>query len=96
MGRHRHGLECWRRRADFKIIWRGHFPERPSGQVKRGAKVTWTNRDDIPYNVVSTAKTFSSPVLDTGQSFSFTFNDRGQYPYYCKIHPRMTGTISVA
>jgi plastocyanin len=60
-----------------------------------GTTVTWTNQDDIPHNVVSTEKKFSSPVLDTDQKFSFTFTDPGSYGYFCKIHPMMTGTIQV-
>jgi 3',5'-cyclic-AMP phosphodiesterase len=63
--------------------------------VKPGMAVTWTNRDDIPHNVVSTEKKFSSPVLDTDQAFSFKFHEPGHYPYFCKIHPMMTGTIVV-
>src|SRR5204863_5491189 len=27
--------------------------------------VTWTNRDDVPHNIVSTDRKFKSPVLDT-------------------------------
>ncbi len=30
-----------------------------------GTTVTWTNRDDVPHNVVSTDHKFMSPVLDT-------------------------------
>jgi len=63
--------------------------------VKAGTPVTWTNRDDIPHNVVSTEKKFSSAVLDTDQAFSFKFQDPGTYPYFCKIHPMMAGTIVV-
>ena len=63
--------------------------------VKAGATVTWMNRDDIPHNVVSTEKKFSSPVLDTDQAFSFKFQEPGSYPYFCKIHPMMTGKIVV-
>ncbi len=63
--------------------------------VKPGTLVTWTNHDDIPHNVVSTEKKFASPVLDTDQVFSFTFREPGSYPYFCKIHPMMTGTIVV-
>jgi amicyanin len=60
-----------------------------------GTAVTWTNRDDIPHNIVSTEKKFSSPVLDTDQAFSFNFKEPGSYPYFCKIHPMMTGRIVV-
>jgi amicyanin len=63
--------------------------------VKVGSTVTWTNRDDIPHNVVSTQNRFSSPVLDTDQTFSFRFREPGSYPYFCKIHPMMTGSIVV-
>ena len=63
--------------------------------VAVGSTVTWTNRDDIPHNVVSTEKKFSSPVLDTDQKFSFTFTEPGSFPYFCKIHPMMTAIIQV-
>ena len=60
-----------------------------------GSVIKWTNHDDIPHNVVNTQNKFSSPVLDTGQSFSFKFSEPGSYPYFCKIHPKMTGTVVV-
>ncbi|MDB5385752.1 MAG: metallophosphoesterase [Planctomycetaceae bacterium] len=63
--------------------------------VPVGTAVKWTNQDDIPHNVVSTGKKFSSAVLDTDQTFSFKFQEPGSYPYFCKIHPMMTGTIIV-
>ncbi|HTK82493.1 MAG TPA: metallophosphoesterase [Bacteroidota bacterium] len=63
--------------------------------VAAGTKVTWTNRDDIPHTVVATEKQFSSSVLDTDQSFSFTFTETGVFDYYCSIHPHMTGKITV-
>ena len=65
--------------------------------VPVGTTVTWTNRDDIPHTVVSTddPKTFKSKVLDTDEKFSFTFSKAGDYPYFCSIHPKMTGKIVV-
>src|SRR5580692_11617743 len=65
--------------------------------VPVGATVTWTNRDDIPHTVVSTddSKTFKSKVLDTDEKFSFTFSKVGTYPYFCSIHPKMTGKVVV-
>ena len=65
-----------------------------SRTVSVGAKVTWTNRDDIPHTVVSVKKLFASPVLDTGESFSHVFEAPGEYPYYCSVHPHMTGSVS--
>ena len=65
--------------------------------VPVGATVTWINRDDIPHTVVSTddLKTFKSKVLDTDEKFSFTFSKAGIYPYFCSIHPKMTGKVIV-
>jgi len=63
--------------------------------VPVGTTVTWTNRDDIPHNVVSTGGAFKSPVLDTDEKFSHRFDSAGTFPYYCSIHPKMTGQIVV-
>jgi amicyanin len=63
--------------------------------VEAGTTVTWTNRDDIPHTVVSTDKVFKSKVLDTDEKFSFTFAKAGTYPYFCSIHPKMTGKVVV-
>jgi plastocyanin len=63
--------------------------------VAAGTTVTWINCDDIPHTVVSTEKVFKSKVLDTDEKFSFTFTKPGEYPYFCSIHPKMTGRVIV-
>ncbi len=64
--------------------------------VALGTRVTWVNRDDVPHQIVSTAKRFPpSAVLDTGERYTRTFDARGRYPYFCSIHPTMTGEIVV-
>ena len=63
--------------------------------VPVGATVTWTNKDDIPHTSVSTDGVFKSKVLDTDEQFSYTFTKPGTYPYYCTIHPKMTGKVVV-
>ena len=63
--------------------------------VKAGTTVTWTNRDDIPHTVTSSAKLFRSKALDTDDKFSFTFTTPGTYEYFCSLHPHMTGMIKV-
>jgi plastocyanin len=62
--------------------------------VAAGTQVTWINRDDIPHTVVSTKKAFASPVLDTGEKFTHRFEAAGEYPYYCSVHPHMTGKLT--
>lgn len=75
----------------------GNFTFGPAAlTVSAGTTVTWTNGDDIPHTVVSDDKaTFRSKVLDSGDSFSFTFEKPGTYPYFCSIHPHMTGKVVV-
>ena len=64
--------------------------------VTAGSTVTWVNQDDVPHNIVSSeGKTLKSPVLDTYQKFSYTFDKPGTYAYFCGIHPRMVGKVIV-
>ncbi len=63
--------------------------------VPVGATVTWTNSDDIPHTAVSTEGVFKSKVMDTDEKFSYTFTKAGTYPYFCSVHPKMTGKVVV-
>jgi plastocyanin len=75
-------------------------------QFKVGSKVTWTNNDSQPHTVTSGSNgqpdnKFNSspnfnPLLNPGQTFSFTFTQAGNYPYFCMLHPNMVGTVSVS
>ena len=79
--------------ADVKIDNFSFGPDTLTVAV--GTTVTWTNQDDIPHTVVSTDGVFKSKVRDTGEKFSYTFAKAGTYPYYCSVHPKMTGKIVV-
>jgi plastocyanin len=63
--------------------------------VRVGTRVTFTNRDGATHTVTADGGLFNSGNLASGQSFSFTFMGRGSFAYHCKIHPMMTGTITV-
>ena len=75
-------------------------------QVSVGSTVTWTNDDSQPHTVTSGQNAqpdnkFNSspnfnPLIAPGQTFSHTFTEAGQYPYYCALHPNMVGTVSVS
>ena len=66
-------------------------------KVSPGTRVIWINRDDIPHTIVSSngPRAFKSPPLDTDEKFSMRFDQRGEYRYFCSIHPMMTATIVV-
>jgi plastocyanin len=63
--------------------------------VKVGTQVTWINHDDIPHTVDSTDGKFKSAALDTDDKFQFRFTEPGEYPFYCRLHPKMTGKVVV-
>ena len=64
--------------------------------VKAGSKLTWRNRDDVPHKIQSTDNRFKgSPLLDTKAVYSVGFPESGEYPYFCSLHPVMTGKVVV-
>ena len=67
----------------------------PELTVAVGTTVKWLNHDDIPHNVVEKNKAFRSKVLDTDDSYSFTFASAGTFDYFCALHPHMQGKIIV-
>ena len=67
----------------------------PELTVAVGTTVKWVNHDDIPHLVVNTDKAFRSKVLDTDDSFSYTFASAGTFDYFCGLHPHMVGKVIV-
>lgn len=75
-------------------------------QVDVGDTVTWTNDDSTAHTVTSGVNgqpdgIFDSspnfnPLLASGQTFSYTFREAGDYPYFCALHQNMVGTVSVS
>ena len=63
--------------------------------VDRGTTVEWVNHDDIPHAVAADDRSFKSRVLDTDEKYSHKFDRPGSYPYFCSLHPKMTGKIVV-
>ena len=63
--------------------------------VQPGTRVTWTNEDVDSHTVVSDDGLFRSGGLDTGDSFSYTFDKPGTYHFTCSVHPKMVGTVIV-
>jgi plastocyanin len=69
------------------------LPDQVTIQV--GQKVVWTNEDPTEHDVVADNGEFKSKVLGTGDSFSFTFEKVGTFPYHSSLNECMTGTIMV-
>ena len=65
--------------------------------IPAGTTVTWLNADDVPHTATSKdiPQRFDSGAMDTDGKFSFRFTRPGKFTYYCKVHPHMTGVITV-
>ncbi|MDH5237890.1 MAG: plastocyanin/azurin family copper-binding protein, partial [Acidimicrobiia bacterium] len=65
-----------------------------------GEPIVFSNSDAVPHTVTSGSaldptSDFDSGVLGTGQSFELSFDQPGQYPVFCVLHPDMQATVSV-
>ncbi|MEX2313559.1 MAG: PEFG-CTERM sorting domain-containing protein, partial [Nitrosopumilaceae archaeon] len=71
--------------------------------IDPGGEVTWSNNDSAAHTVTSgTAKdgpdeNFDSSLFMAGTTFSVKFDgyEYGTYPYFCMVHPWMTGEVIV-
>jgi len=73
--------------------------------VKKGDKITVTNKDTLPHTVTSgtgptdpnNAKQFDTSIIEAGATADIetTNLNAGQYPFFCSVHPYMTGKVVV-
>ena len=64
-------------------------------EVPVGTEVTWTNSDTSPHTATADDASFDTGDLDKGDSASNTFNEAGEFTYYCRFHPNMKATVEV-
>lgn len=68
--------------------------------ISVGTMVVWTNNDSFNHTVTADDGTFDSGTVPPGETYSRTFDNPGEYPYYCKLHGApggigMSGTVTV-
>jgi plastocyanin len=73
--------------------------------VKKGDKITVTNKDTLPHTVTSgtgptdpnSAKQFDTSILEPAATADIetTNINPAEYPFHCTIHPYMTGKLVV-
>lgn len=71
-----------------------------------GDTVVWTNKDSALHTATSGSDsvadgkfggTADNPTLiPPGKTFTYTFDEAGEFPYFCTLHPAMVGTVMVA
>ena len=72
--------------------------------VDVGGEITWTNDDTAAHTAISgdlkadpdnVGSLFDSSLVPAGKTFSHTFAEAGTFPYFCQVHPWMTGVVTV-
>jgi len=63
--------------------------------VSVGEEVTVQNDDGVPHTWTANDTSFDSGTIGSGGSFTYTFEEPGEYSFFCAIHPQMSGTITV-
>ena len=70
--------------------------------IQAGESVTWNNRDIVPHTAKSgnpgeqdLGSFFRSGNLLQGNTFTHTFNEVGEFVYFCEVHPVMMRNAKV-
>lgn len=69
--------------------------------INAGDTVEWVNVDTAAHTVTGGSPAdgpsgvFDSSLVMGSASYAFTFNDSGNYDYFCMVHPWMVGSVSV-
>jgi predicted secreted protein with PEFG-CTERM motif len=69
--------------------------------IDAGSEVVWSNEDSASHTVTSGDPKngpdgiFDSGLFLSGQTFSHMFEEEGEFPYFCLVHPWMQGTVIV-
>ncbi len=67
----------------------------PNLSVPRGANVTWVNHDEAPHDSEARDGTWGTDLLQRDDEGAITFDEPGEWEYFCTIHPYMTAILAV-
>ncbi len=63
--------------------------------VKAGDSVLWVNKDPFPHTATSEAGGFDSGAIPPDQSWTYTPETKGDFPYVCTLHLTMKAMLRV-
>lgn len=64
--------------------------------IAKGETVTFLNTDGAPHTATADNGTFDTGRLGKGDKKAFKFTAAGTFTYFCALHPKMKGTITVS
>jgi plastocyanin len=65
-------------------------------QAKVGEVIAFTNGDSAPHTASLDDGSCTTGTIAPGTSDGLVFTAAGTYPFHCKIHTTMKGTITVS
>jgi len=88
---------------DAPYFWQNEKTGEATGDIEIvvGDTIVWKNGDQALHAIDSGTNedgpdgVFNGGTLGPGDFYAFTFSEKGQYPYYCFLHPWMTGIVTV-
>lgn len=63
-------------------------------EIEAGQAVRWVFKGAMEHDVVAADGSFVSDLQITGE-YVHVFEEPGEYPYDCSVHPEMTGVVTV-
>lgn len=89
---------------DAPYFWQSEKDGSTSGviEILVDDTIVWKNADTAAHTVTSGTAVdgpddiFDSSLFSPGKSFTQTFSEVGNYPYFCLVHPWMDGTVIVS
>lgn len=68
-------------------IWLEYKAYNPSQlTIPVGTTVTFTNKDNANHSVTETGSLFDSGTIKSGNTYTYTFNTKGTFYFYCNYH----------
>lgn len=72
----------------------------PELSVATGTTVYWVNKEIMPHNVAFKKElvgpdAFRGAMMKKDEAFAITFNEAGEFDYFCTPHPFMRGKVTV-
>jgi nitrite reductase (NO-forming) len=64
-------------------------------EIPVGTTVTWTNQDSVIHTVTAVDESFASGFMREGETWSYTFEEPGEFEYLCTPHPWMRARVIV-
>jgi plastocyanin len=64
--------------------------------AKVGDTIAWINKDVVAHTATAQQGGAFDVMLPAGKSGSLVVNKAGTFPYFCRFHPNMKATLTVA